>query len=497
MVKTLRWLLFLLVPLTTVAQQPAEFKLDKLLGTPLNAPQDVVTTAQGHLYVLDSGYLTVLDSQGVYLKRLPIRGADPAEKASSNVALGIDPAGNLYVGNTQASEVHTFSPEGHLLRTFGTAGKQPGQLDGLRKLTLDAAGSVYVVDAHRLQKFNGQGQFQWQFTPTTMHYGDLALPVDVEVGADGRLFLAQSDFGIVELDPASGSALKMAVRPSGISNIYSGSLARDAAGNFYLRNPGGGPVPIDKYSPEGLYQGSFGYSLFDNSSPTALTTDARGNIYATNYPEPSARTSKLYKFSAAGKEVGRWGKVLTIQSVVFDRYDNYYVVDSNLLQVIKYDAGGRELLRLGGYGTQPGQFTQEITGLAVDDQLNSYVLERRDNNIRIQKFAANGQFLKLFEITIPNGNSTYLPGLAVDPVGCLYVVDYFRAVVIKLSPQGQKLFEFGGFGTQPGQFNSPTQVAVDGRGFVYVADRTGKRVQKFSPNGQFLQEHDTGAIVRE
>jgi DNA-binding beta-propeller fold protein YncE len=47
--------------------------------------------------------------------------------------------------------------------------------------------------------------------------------------------------------------------------------------------------------------------------------------------------------------------------------------------------------------------------------------------------------------------------------------------------------KWGSFGTGPGQFNRPHDIAFDSRGDVYVTDRDNNRVQKFTPNGTFIK----------
>ena len=496
--KLLRFFLLLFLPLAAWTQTPSDFRLDQFMVTPLNSPQDIVVNAQGHMYVLDNGYVTELDSLGHYLQRMNIKSTNPAQPNSIGSCLAMDLVGNFYVGDFRYGQVRKYTAAGQLLFTFGVPGTQQGQIDGLRSLTVDITGNIYLTDAQRLKKFNAQGQFQWQFTPTNIHYGAPARPIDVDAGRDGRLFLVQSDANILEINPATGAALATVVGGSP-SNQYGGSLARDAAGNFYTRNGSIGPIPINKYSPQGAYLGSFGYSLFDYSAHTALAVDSRGNIYATNDPETLTATCKLYKFNAALQEVGRWGKVTRVDAIAFDHDGNYCVADGKSTRIIKYDAAGRELFRFGGYGTQTGQF-QSIMAVAFDAQNNIYVSEYKNNFIRIQKFDAQGRFLRLLEKAHPNGNSTRISGLAIDPVGCIYVVDYWRCIVVKLNPQGQQLLTFGSPGTQAGQFEAASDVAVDGRGFVYVADRNGQRVQKFSPSGQFLRQNDAstpGTLIRE
>ncbi|MBW3127773.1 DUF7619 domain-containing protein [Hymenobacter profundi] len=486
----LHWLCLFLFPLSSLAQVTSDFTLRNLLWTPLNKPQDVSVDDQGRMYVLDSGYITQLDSQGVYSRRIALTSPDPAKTGSTGTALALDGAGNFYVGDRKYGEVRKFSPDGHLLLAFGQVGQGPGQIEQLQRIAVDMTGNIYVVDKRRVLKFDARGQQQWQYIPSGLHYGMAVRPVDVEPGVDGSLFVIQDNFALLQLDPTTGDSLQT-ILSSRMGNTYDGTLVRDAQGNIYTRNPNSGPVPIYKYSSEGRYLGSIGSGMFNYSSPTALAVDRRGNLYATNHPEPLSNTNKLYKFNAAGEQVGQWGRSTNIESIVFDRVGNLCVADKQGRQILKYDANGRELFRFGKYGTQPGTFGQ-ISGLALDAQDNIYVLESKDQAIRIQKFTARGQFLKVIEVAHPNGNSTWLPSMAVDPVGCLYVVDVWRESVIKLDPQGQKLAEFGGPGNQTVHFQRPWQVAVDGRGGVYVADRAGRRVQKLSSTGQLLRQNETG-----
>lgn len=43
--------------------------------------------------------------------------------------------------------------------------------------------------------------------------------------------------------------------------------------------------------------------------------------------------------------------------------------------------------------------------------------------------------------------------------------------------------EWGGYGTGPGEFNSPDGVTVSDSGFVYVADNLNQRIQRFTTAG--------------
>jgi hypothetical protein len=97
------------------------------------------------------------------------------------------------------------------------------------------------------------------------------------------------------------------------------------------------------------------------------------------------------------------------------------------------------LSRFGGAGTEPGQFKAPIA-LAVDQGGNAYVADQ--NNHRIQKFNADGEFV----------------------------------------------MQFGVKGSAPGQISSPQAVAIDLQGDIWVAEASNKRIQEFTAAGEFIRE---------
>lgn len=86
----------------------------------------------------------------------------------------------------------------------------------------------------------------------------------------------------------------------------------------------------------------------------------------------------------------------------------------------------------------------------------------------------------------PSQAAMYPSGAEVDRVNDrLVVADTGRDRVLLYSLTGTPLGGFGSYGTDPGQFASPRDVAVDETGAIYVADAENNRIQKFSPTGVF------------
>jgi DNA-binding beta-propeller fold protein YncE len=79
--------------------------------------------------------------------------------------------------------------------------------------------------------------------------------------------------------------------------------------------------------------------------------------------------------------------------------------------------------------------------------------------------------------------------VAFAPNGNIYVSDgYANERVVKYSPDGKYLLEWGKRGSGPGEFTLPHNLAVDNSGRVYVTDRENRRIQVFDANGTFLKQ---------
>jgi peptidylamidoglycolate lyase len=147
----------------------------------------------------------------------------------------------------------------------------------------------------------------------------------------------------------------------------------------------------------------------------------------------------------SGKLLRRWGqdKFAMPHGLTIDRHDNVWVTDVALQQVFKFSPDGRLLLSLGERavaGNDAGHFNRPTD-------------------------------------------------IAALPDGSFYVSDgYLNTRVVRFSPEGKFVMQWGRPGTGPGEFNTPHAVKVDSRGQVYVADRENDRVQVFTAEGRFLSQ---------
>lgn len=77
-----------------------------------------------------------------------VGGADADGWAAfGNIAdVGFDAEGNLYVLDSQATQVHVIGQDGSLIRSMGTPGEGPGELGSVNGMTVFADGTVSVFD---------------------------------------------------------------------------------------------------------------------------------------------------------------------------------------------------------------------------------------------------------------------------------------------------------------------------------------------------------------
>ena len=95
------------------------------------------------------------------------------------------------------------------------------------------------------------------------------------------------------------------------------------------------------------------------------------------------------------------------------------------------------------------------------------------------------------------GNGPYTfdrpTGVAIASNGNIFVADGHSrnksnsARVVKYSPDGKFIKEWGHMGSEAGNFREPHDIYVGGsKGYVYVADRQNNRIQVFDQDGHFI-----------
>ena len=113
--------------------------------------------------------------------------------------VAVDAGGHVYVADTWNHRIQKFDAQGRHLLTWGRYGQVPaedpwgqGVFLGPQGITIAPDGQVYVADTgnSRIQVFDAEGQFLWEFGGAGSGSGALAEPVGIAVSAGGEVFVA-------------------------------------------------------------------------------------------------------------------------------------------------------------------------------------------------------------------------------------------------------------------------------------------------------------------
>ncbi|HIE03051.1 MAG TPA: 6-bladed beta-propeller [Thiotrichaceae bacterium] len=218
------------------------------------------------------------------------------------------------------------------------------------------------------------------------------------------------------------------------------------------------------------------------------------NIYLTN----NAVNDSVRRYSPAGTFITEWtnrasgdGQFYLPFGIARDSQGYLYVTDTFNHRVLKFTEKGQFINAWGKSGFKRGEFVIPI-GITVDKEDNIYVVDT--GNLRIQKFDANGQFLaqwggikepkslptdpnERFEFVFKQSEFLFPINVAVDSQGNLYVIDWIRNNVKKMSQSGQIDEAFaqsplglGYFGDGQGELKSPSSLTIDPDDNIYVLD---------------------------
>ena len=169
-----------------------------------------------------------------------------------------------------------------------------------------------------------------------------------------------------------------------------------------------------------------------------------------------------------------------------------WVADTTNHRVLKVALDGRVLATSTAAGAPGGRFSSPVD-VTVDDRGAAYVVDGRN---RVVKLSPAGTYLAQWGSTGAGVGQMSAP-LAVDfsAVGqpTLYVTDAQNARVVRWSTAGAWRGSLGGPGTGPGRFSKqPRGLAVDRLGVLHVADVGGNRVNRFDAAGRVLAPLGSG-----
>ncbi len=232
---------------------------------------------------------------------------------ASPAGLAVDGQGNLYVADTDNNRIQKFDGDGNFQGAFGSAGGQDGQFNGPWGVAVDRDGNIYVADTwnHRIQKFNSSFQFQKAWGTAFLEVGkrepgplELFGPRSVAVDASGNVWVTDtgnkrvlkfdSDGNFTAQYGGSGSGPSQFEEPVGITIAPNGEIL--VADTWNRR--------IQRFSPEFEYLGEISVESWGSQNVTDkpyLAVLSDGRVVAS---DPA--NGVVLVFDSDGRKVASW-----------------------------------------------------------------------------------------------------------------------------------------------------------------------------------------------
>ncbi len=260
----------------------------------------------------------------------------------------------------------------------------------------------------------------------------LALPSDVAVGRDGRIYVVDSGNHRIAVFQRGGKRLfTFGSRGSGAGQMRDPvGIGIDLSGQVYVADKGNHRVQI--FSADGAYARALAVKVGGKDvAPVDVAVDA------------------------AGKTV--------------------YVTGNSNHKVMAFSPDGRLLYQWGGEGVNRGEFRYPAT-VAVGTDGRVYVVDVL--NTRVQVRDPDGSFYAVGEWGVLPGQLFRPKGVALDRHGRVYVSDSYLDVVQVFNSAYQFLYVLGS-GGKPQPLIAAAGITIDADNRLYVAEMLKHRVAVF------------------
>jgi sugar lactone lactonase YvrE len=420
-------------------------------------PVATATDSSGNVYVIDqvNQLIRKVTSAGVVTTLAGILGVNgSADGACANATfnnpsgIATDPAGNLYIADTDNDTIRKITLPACTVSTLaGTAGVQ-GAVDG------------------------------------TGPAAQFARPQGLTVDTGGNVYVADTDSDLIRK-----------VTPAGVVTTLAGSDSvagsADGTGTAALFNL---PVAIAVDSTSGtLYVSDFLNSTIRRITSVGVVTTIAGTAGTFGSSDGTG---------AAASFAGPWGLALDAAAA------NLYIADPYNWTIRKLVIATAAVTTVAGHNGIAGaadgtgmaaQFANPVA-ISADGANNLFVADSDNNTIR--KITIPGAVVTTFVGSI--GGRGYVNGtgsaahfsdphiVVSDSLGNLFVADRGNSVIRKIAVDGSVTTFAGTPGTagsadgpaNTAQFNQPSGIVFDSHGNLFVADAVNNTIRMITPAGQ-------------
>jgi len=417
--------------------------------------------------------------------------------------IAVDPSGAIYGIATYPTRIVKIGSDG-LVRTIAGGGQTTpvngiratdASLLNARRLAVDPLGVVYVADRSRHQVFRiGTDGILTIYAGTTSGFGGdngpanaakLNTPLDLTLDAQGSLYI---------VDYSNARIRK--VTPQGTISTIAGTGTRTTSGD-------GGPATAAGIASPNYIGVDAGGKLYLTDNKLVRVIDSNGVIRtlagAGTQSGASVPPANVQFGDIGGMDVAPDGSVYVSASHIMN--DHSYPAlrlippTGNVVSV----AGSSKRAITGDGGTATTSALAKPGPVAVGPNntifFRDYQVVRRISNGQIQTVAGSHSAAAAGEGgSLADSNLRGVAAIARDAQGVFYLSDFYTESIYRVTSDLTRITRIAGTGyagetSEDGSGTSvaldrPTDVELDSSGNLFIADTWNGRVRKLTPGGQ-------------
>ncbi len=213
----------------------------QLPDTTIGKAKGMATAPDGGILIVEPHYHRVnrFSPDGRLLAQWGVQGTNAGQLWFPR-AVAVAPGGDLFVSEYgRVERVQRFHADGAgFVRSFGSEGTEPGELNRAEGLGVDSEGNLYVADScnHRVQVFAPDGRRLRGHGAPGQGRGEMSYPYDVRVDSAGYQFVCEFGNSRVQVFDAQDRFVEFlggpGSAPGRMHNPW--SLCLDSRGNLYV-----------------------------------------------------------------------------------------------------------------------------------------------------------------------------------------------------------------------------------------------------------------------